>query len=65
MMLFALAGAITAAGSSIWEKMNNSKDPFSGGVILGILCAYLVAVAVGFVVHRETDKRIRAASKNN
>jgi hypothetical protein len=60
LMLFALGGALAAAGTAVYDKITDQQNQFAGGVVGGICIAYLVTVAIGFVVHRNYQRRLNA-----
>ena len=59
LMLFALGGALAAAGTAVYDKITDQQNQFAGGVVGGICIAYLVTVAIGFVVHRNYQRRLK------
>jgi RsiW-degrading membrane proteinase PrsW (M82 family) len=59
LMLFALAGACAAAGTSIYDRVADTSSPraiLAGRVVLGMVALVLVAVVAGFVIKRQKQK---------
>ncbi len=59
LMLFAVAGACAAAGTSIYDRVADTSSPraiLAGRVVLGMVALVLVAVVVGFAMKRPNPK---------
>lgn len=48
LMLFAVVGALTAAGSAIWSSISNPQAPYEDYVVGGLLVVYIIAIGLGF-----------------
>ncbi|GAA4449146.1 divalent metal cation transporter [Novipirellula rosea] len=55
MMILAVAGAVAAAGTAMYDKAMDTQNPISFYVVIGILIVYSLAVAIGFAF-REPSK---------
>lgn len=53
LMLFAVAGAIVAAGSAIYGSLTTTKNANEPYIVGGLLAVYLVAIVIGFAVKKK------------
>jgi len=56
LMLFAVAGAIVAAGSAIYTKATDRDQPMAFYLVSGIAIIYLICVFIGFLVRLRTRR---------
>ncbi len=55
LMLFAVAGAITAAGSAIYGSLTTTKNANEPYIVGGLLVVYAIAIVLGFVNKKKTS----------
>lgn len=56
LMLFAVAGAIVAAGSAIYGSLTSTKNPNESYVVGGLLAVYGVAILLGFAMKKKVTE---------
>ncbi|WP_372721945.1 divalent metal cation transporter [Novipirellula sp.] len=58
MMILAVAGAVAAAGTAMYDKAMDTQNPISFYVVIGILIVYSLAVAIGFAFRKPSKTAV-------